>query len=520
MQPDILQQHCDEIIKCLEEAVQAMVYAKRFNIDNPTQQQRADEAARAAEKRYFDVLKSLYSPQAVPPIYTKVYKSVHRSSTSRREDFTSESYSISADKIIRQLNDDFLPGLARDFWVSYKKPHLNYLGKFSSEAVGLPNYKISWVDGEPAECEEKTIYLDMQGDGLFYTVLDRSKTKRTGKISLDAMLNLSLEDHSNPEEDLIYVQIEVDSEQISLNNLTSFSTLTEQEEQSRDLQEQSTAIMDRLVDAIYTELYRKYLPKNTSLHERTKAETNARDRYAFYLRTVANLYAPNPVPEVFKRIYDETVRQRLIVTNGNLLRYYIRLGFILSQLNNDFVLKRQDIDRQWLVYNRPYYDVHGDIVSDRPLDKGVYQLISCAPQEDGLTYGVRSPKGEDKTCHLSLDNILSLVVSEHPEHINRPEQSIYVQIEGREKPKDAQCLFFMMQILSHPSVRVVAIALLAVGVALTCAGMPLGLSMALIGGGILTAGLFAPKRRPLLRPEPALAEREDAREVINLKFVP
>ena len=122
-----------------------------------------------------------------------------------------------------------------------------------------------------------------------------------------------------------------------------------------------------------------------------------------------------------------------------------------------------------------------------PIGTGVYQPIDLIKHADGLTYRVRSPSGYIQTGKLSLDNILELVKFEHIEH---PDDCIYVEIS------EVNCYSFIIHILSHPIVQIVAIALLVIGAALALSDIAVGVGagMAIIGGGILVAGFFAPKR--------------------------
>lgn len=504
MTKEILQTHCDQIITQLEKAVQAAVYAKHFKSNNASDVQKTIEAAEQTKNNYFQTAKSLYRPKDLPLLYTEVYNcAISRPTRTsyRSHDFSedghshsTEAYTIKAGRIIRQLNDDFLPNQQRDSWVSYNKPHLNCVGKVTNKRVGAPDYQMRWMDGSQEAPEEKKIYLDIMKDGLFYAVLDPDNQIKTGKISLDRILGMSLQEDqfNNSEDDLIYAEIEVNSGHIRLKNITPFSVITEEDEQPLDLQEQCTAIIDRLINAVYAEMYRKYLPENIDAVERTNAETDAHNRYEFYIRTVKKLYGSDPIPKKFESIYQDAIHHASFNRLGKLLRHPIKVGGILSQLNNDFVLINQEDGIKWLIYNKPYLDFSGNTIN-QPIGTGVYQPIDLIKHADGLTYRVRSPSGDIQTGKLSLDNILALVEFEH---IERPDDHIYVEIsEVRESPA-AYCYSFIMHILSHPIVQIVAIALLVIGAALALSGIAVGIgaAMAISGGGILIAGFFAPKR--------------------------
>ena len=206
---------------------------------------------------------------------------------------------------------------------------------------------------------------------------------------------------------------------------------TEEDEQPLDLQEQCTAIIDRLIDAVYAEMYRKYLPENIDALEVANAETDAHNRYEFYIRTVNKLYGSELVPKKFESIYQDAIKFASFKIVGELLRHPIKVGGILSQLNNDFVQKNQDDGIKRLVYNKPYLDFLGNTINE-PIGRGVYQPIDLIKHADGLTYRVRSPSGDIQTGKLSLDNILVLVKFEH---IERPDDHIYVEIsEVKESP--------------------------------------------------------------------------------------
>ena len=506
MTKEALQTHCDRIIIQLEKAVQAAVYAKHFKSDSTSDIQKATDVARQTKNDYFQTLSALYSHEDLPLIYTEVYNSAisKPSGTSYSSHgfsdvghfHSTESYTIKASRIIRQLNDDFLPNQPRDSWVSYNKPHLNCIGEFTNKRVGTPDYKMCWIDGTQISLEEKKIYLDIMNDGLFYTVLDPNDHIKTGKISLDKILSVSLqtEQFNSAEDDLIYAEIEIDSRHIRLKNTNPFSVITEEDESFVDLQEQCTAIIDRLIDAVYTEMYRKYLPENIDTVEQESAQADARNRYEFYIRTVKKLYGSDLIPQKFERIYQDAIKHATFNMQGKLLRHPIKVGSILSQLYNDFVLKNQANGIRWLVYNKPYLDFLGNTIN-QPIGIGVYQPIDSIKHAKGLTYRVRSPKGDIQTGELSLDNILGLV---DYDHIERPDDDIYVEISAVKESPSAYCYSFIMRILSHQIVQVVAIALLVIGATLSLSGMAVGVGavMAVVGAGILTAGFFAPQKTP------------------------
>ncbi len=499
MTKEILQTHCDQIIMQLEKAVQAAVYAKHFKSDNTSDVQKTIAAVKQTKNNYIQTVSALYHPKDLPLIYSEVYNSAISKPTGTRarnqddgHSNSTESYTIKAGRIIRQLNDDFLPNQPRNSWVSYNKPHLNCVGKITNKRVGDPGYKMCWLDSSQKATEEKTIYLDIMKDGLFYAVLDPDNQIKTGKISLDQILGMSLQEDqfNNSENDLIYAEIEVNTSHICLKNITPFSVITEEDEHPLDLQKQCTAIIDRLIDAVYAGMYKKYLPENIDAIEGANAETDAHNRYEFYIRTVKKLYGSDPVPKKFESIYQDAIKYARFNILDKLLRHPIKVGSILSQLNNDFVLRNQKDGIKWLSYNKPYLDFSGNTIN-QPIGTGVYQPIDLIKHAYGLTYRVRSPSGDIQAGKLSLDNILALVKFEH---IEQPDNNIYVEISEVKESPFAYCYSFIMHILSHPIVQIVAIALLVIGAALALSSIvvEIGAGMAIIGGGILIAGFFAP----------------------------
>ena len=114
MTKEILQTHCDQIIMQLEKAVQAAVYAKHFKSDNASDVQKTIEAAEQTKNNYFQTVRALYSPKDLPLIYREAYNSAISKPTGTRtrnqddgQSNSTESYTIKAGRIIRQLNLTF-----------------------------------------------------------------------------------------------------------------------------------------------------------------------------------------------------------------------------------------------------------------------------------------------------------------------------------------------------------------------------------------------------------------------------
>jgi hypothetical protein len=494
MTKEVLQTHCDQIIMKLEKAVQAALYASHLKSNSTNDIQKACDAAKDTKNDYIQTLRGLYSPKKLPKFYTNVYNvaiSVPKDSEysfHNREFHFSESYAINASQIIRQLNEDFLPSESRDYWVSYHKPHLNFFGKVTDKRVSAASYKLCWSKEAQVLFEKKTIYLDIMNNGLFYTVFDHSDDRRAGKISFNKILNLSLQGKpfENTEDALVYAEIKIDAKPIL------FSVMTE-DELFVDTQEQCTAIIDRLIDAVYAEIYREYLPQTTDTTQQEDAQVDACNRYKFYIGTVERLYNSEQIPEIFKWIYEDAIKHANVNVTGNLIRHPIKIGRILSQLNNDFVLKNQTNNIRWLVYNKPYLDFQGNIIN-QAIGIGIYQPIDFNKHANGLTYRVKNPKGDIQTGELSLDNILALINCKYLENID---DYIYVKIsQSNEFP--GYDYSFIMHILSHPIVKVSAIALLVIGaaLALSSTAIAVGSGMAVVGAGVLMARFFASKMTP------------------------
>jgi hypothetical protein len=502
MNRETLQSHCDNIISLLEKAVQLAVSAKHFPSDNPADEQAAVQQARLT---YLQTVKSLYDPEDMPAIYEQIYKKAiaRPSGHSTRSDENgpyrdSIAYTINAGRIVRQLNKDFLPNQPRDCWVSYSKPHLDCIGKVTRERIGDPNYRMAWLEDSADDFEQNIVYLDLNKASitLTYAVIDPKGKLKAGDISFHQILELSLNDPQfiNPEQESVYAEIEVDKGKVSLKKTIPFSDLKEENVRTMTLQETSTAIIDRLVDAVYAAIYAGHSKKSVRGHARTTAEKDVQERYTFYMDTVKNLYLPNPVPEVFDMIYQIAIDNptySITIADHKLLRYPIQVGRILTQLNHDFILTNTPS----LVYDKPYLGFRGKTLR-QPLGGKNYQPISFKKHPDGLSYRVRDPQGSTKTGRLTLDHILEFLGSNGRQLLESDgAPDIYVFAETVRTPSTEYCYSFLMHILSHPMTQFVAIALLVIGAVLAYSGtaVGVGITMAAVGGGLLLAGFFAPK---------------------------
>lgn len=504
---EALQAHCDQIIVQLEKAVQAAVYAKHFTSDNTRDIQTAVEAAKQTKVNYFQTVKDLYGTKEMPRIYSRVYDLAISESTETRRHYnngysqSTEAYKIKAGWIIRRLNHDFLPHQSRDLWISYNQAHLNCVGNITNACVGTPNYKINWQNDGQDALEDKTLYLTIEKDGLLYRVLDPDNKPQAGKISLEEILATSLQSkHFNGSENaLVYAEIQIDTHCIQLKNTHVFSEISDNNQQSIALQEQCTLIIDRLIDAVYAEMFRKYLPAHIAAIERDAAQNEAKKRYAFYMRTVETLYGSASIPLKFEDIYKDAIQRASFNIRGELLRHPIRIGAILSQLNHDFVLKNNQSGKiRWLVYNKPYLNFHGNTIN-KPIGAGLYQLTQSEKRVDGLNYQVLCPNGDISTGKLSLDKILTLVKFGH---IERPDEEIFVEITRRQESPATYCYAIIMPILSHNIAQIVAVGLLAIGTTLAISGIAVGIGtgMAIVGSSVLIAGFFPPKKYQTLTP--------------------
>lgn len=493
MNTDILQSHCDSIIQLLEKAVQQAVYARHFPTDNPV------AAVHQAKQDYLQAVKFLYNPKDVPPIYARIYDEAivapygyDVSGDSSGYERKRIGYCINARPIVRQLNQDFLPNQPRDFWVSYRQPHTDFSGKVSKEWVGEePNYKMVWLTGPADDFEDNTVYLhvDQTSKAVTYTLIDPKGEVKTGDISFHEVLSLSLKDPQfiNPEEEFVYAEIEINQGKVVLKNTLPFSDLKEENQRTMPLQETSTAIINRLIDAVYAAIYAEHLNKSVSGHN------DALERYNFYMNTVKRIYPSNTtVPKIFDMIYKNAIdHPTYSITNPDyeLLRYPIKVGCILTQLNLDFV----STNSPQLVYDKPYLGFRGQTLCE-PLGGNCYQPLSFNTQADGLSYHVRDPQGLIKTGKLTLCHILQFLQDKG--QILSGEDSIYVFAETVYNLTEYLTNFLML-ILSHPITEFVAIALWVIGAALAYSGIALGvgITMAAVGGGLLVAGFFAPKNR-------------------------
>ena len=359
---------------------------------------------------------------------------------------------------------------------------------------------MAWLEDSADGFEQNVVYLDFDEAStiLTYAVKDPKGKLNVGDISFHTILELSLNDPQfiNPEDESVYAEIEVDKGTASLKKILPFSDLKEENERAMTPQETSTAIIDRLVDAVYASIYVKHSKKSVRGQAPTHAEKDAQERYTFYMNTVENLYHRNHVPEVFDMTYQIAIdypAYSVVSARHELLRYPIQIGRILTQLNHDFIPKNTPS----LVYDKPYLGFRGETLK-QPLGGKNYQLISFKQHPEGLSYHVRDPQGYTKTSKLTLDHILKFLESNDRqilESSSHPNMYVFAKTVGTREHETEYYYNFLMHILSHPMTHFAAITLLVIGAALAYSGISVGvgITMGAAGGGLLLAGFFAPK---------------------------
>ena len=410
-----LQTHCDNIITLLEKAVQTEVYARHFP---------SDTQAAIAEKKndYFKAVKALYAPKDAPAVFENVYQEavrqpdgIYNGTDKDGNDYTQVSYPIIAGRIVRQLNNDFLPNLPRNCWVSYEKPHVNCIGKITTARIGDPNYNVIWLEEDSDhEFKKNMVYVETDEDPsrLIYTVINPEGQLKIGQLSIYEILELSLRDRpfENPEQESVYAEITIDAGKACLKKIRPFPDMKE-EDGTMDLQSKATAIIDRLVDAVYAAIYQKHTKTGLQGTALLAVNQEADERYTFYLKTVEKLYHPNPVPKIFIQIYRDAIdyaASSFSSNNYQLLRYSIRVGGILIQLNQDFVLRNKSAQQTRLIYDKLSLDKLGYALK-RPLGTNTYKLISFGKHMDGLSYRVLDPQGATIEGKFTFDCLLKFL---------------------------------------------------------------------------------------------------------------
>lgn len=498
---DQLQAHCDQIILHLEHAVNACVYVKNFKKKGDAHEVLlAQKAAKKARERYLETVQALYGDKEYPKLFLEIYQSaiakpwgIHEQTSSDGSSRHQEFYQIQVSEIIQELNQDVFPE-EPESWVFYDKPHLNFNGEVTYDPVGEEKFKIVWLDPATEAFEAQTIYLEIVDHQLVYAYLDEAFHLKKGSISEaeSVVLTMSAEEFNQREQGLVYAEIQKSDHQIYLKSAMPISELPEGEEVLHgDLQEQATALIDQLIEAVYAALYQKYLPKNIDVKEVLHTQKEAMRRYQRYMDNLARLYDPHAVPQIYERIYQNAIKFANFNYLDEILRHPIKVGDLMAQLNHDFLLKNKENGLKWLFYHKPYLDFGGNIIHE-PIRSGLFQFMDFKKKPNGIRYHLMNPQFEVKPGFLSFKRILRHILD--AENLNHNDDSIYVAMTEFKEP----AFTIFLRVLAHPIVQIVALALLVIGVALVCTAFAIGVgaSLATVGTGILMAGFFAPKKIP------------------------